>query len=335
MSKFIRDHIDFACFYFGSSLLITIFYRILTHSKIEIIYPMLISFFLFCIFVLIRFYKYYSFNKNLSKCLHDPYYKLDTKTIEQKEISDLIEGIHEMYLNRIHKMQEDEEYNKRFISQWIHNMKTPISVISLIIEQVNKSENTYKIATAFKDIKVENERLYNNLEQVLSLLRIDEFSKDFSPKAMDLVASLKKIINSKKSLFIYNRVYPKIEYEKESINVLSDEKWNEVMLDQIITNAVKYSAFKNTSKYIFLKVLEVDNKVILSIRDEGVGIPQYDIKRIFEPFFTGENGRLYKNSSGIGLYLCSLIANKLNHKIDIKSKQGEGCEVTITYLSKL
>jgi len=86
---------------------------------------------------------------------------------------------------------------------------------------------------------------------------------------------------------------------------------------------------------VYFNIKRLEDKVVLSIRDQGVGIPEHDINRIFKPFYTGENGRACGNASGIGLHFCSQVAKKLSHDIKVKSKVGEGTEITITYLSKL
>ena len=105
------------------------------------------------------------------------------------------------------------------------------------------------------------------------------------------------------------------------------------MLSQIISNAIKYSSDHDKSKNIYFSISKEEKYTVLEIRDEGIGIPEYDIDRVFEPFFTGENGRRIKKSSGIGLYICKLIAEKLGHKIHIKSKVGQGTIVKLRYLS--
>ncbi|MDF2567362.1 MAG: sensory transduction histidine kinase, partial [Oscillospiraceae bacterium] len=150
----------------------------------------------------------------------------------------------------------------------------------------------------------------------------------------DLTESLKKVINTKKNQFIYQHVFPKFDIN-EPFLILTDSKWNELILDQVISNAIKYSMEEKTSHYVYFDIQKQKEMTILSIKDEGIGIPEYDISRVFEPFFTGENGRKYKNSTGIGLYVCAEIAQKLGHKIEIQSDLNQGTVVKISYLSKM
>ena len=154
--------------------------------------------------------------------------------------------------------------------------------------------------------------------------------------------------------------------------ILSDRKWNRHMVEQILSNAVKYSypgkeiegstqeetqgeiqkgtrknieeemgqkitdeiaeESSNRAKNVYITITSEKQKVILTIKDEGIGIPSYDMKRIFEPFFTGENGRKQKNASGIGLYFCKEISEMLGCMLQVDSEENKGTTVTITYL---
>jgi signal transduction histidine kinase len=132
-----------------------------------------------------------------------------------------------------------------------------------------------------------------------------------------------------------NHIYPRFVSVQKPVYVLTDRKWHGMLLDQIISNAIKYSAAKKTEGYVYFDISQKPDAVELTITDSGIGIPEYDMERIFEPFFTGENGRQTGNSSGIGLYLCRRICDKLGHVLSIESVRGKKTEVKIRYLSKL
>lgn len=326
---FFKDHIGFSVAYFLSNILLAIFYGISTRKSIEIIYPIILTLFIYMIASIIKFYKYYVFNSKINFTLTNIDLELEPSSYERQATINLIKKIHQNYLEQIHNIKKDNNNQKRFISQWIHNMKTPISVIDLILQKTQLGEIQPSIANC--DIQVENNRLLSGLEQVLNIIRLDDFSYDYVPDAINLFDAVKKSINKHKSLFIYNNVYPKLQAIPNTIKVLSDSKWNEVMLGQIITNAIKYSGAMETSKSIFFSVQLTEENATLIIRDEGIGIPKVDLQRIFEPFFTGQNGRLNEHSTGIGLFFCHEIAKKLDHKIEITSSIGCGTEVSITY----
>lgn len=108
-----------------------------------------------------------------------------------------------------------------------------------------------------------------------------------------------------------------------------------LMLEQIISNAIKYSKEDGKSKKLYIDIKESGEKTLLSIKDEGIGIPSFDLNRFFEPFFTGENGRAHQDSTGIGLYISSEIVKRLGHKLEIKSEPKKGTEVVVEYITKL
>lgn len=208
-------------------------------------------------------------------------------------------------------------------------MKTPVSVINLIVQREKEKADTEII----KNIEEENYKLRNGLDQILNVIRLDEFSRDYEPEVVDLVELIKEAINLRKNQFIYGNVFPKIQFNMDNALVLTDKKWSHFIIDQIISNAVKYSK-KGEKEHVYFNIIRESNKTYMLIKDEGVGIPNYDLKRIFEPFFTGENGRNFQNSTGIGLYMCKKIAENLGHEISVTSSLGEGTTVKVTYISK-
>lgn len=335
---FFKDMMSTTAVYFISTFLVVLFFYLYTDGNVPIVYPVFLSGFVYLIFIGFQLYKYLKFNIDVKKTVHNPNYDICTDTCQQKNVSSVIGLINNKYINEIGEMNKEFSNRNKFFSQWVHNMKTPVSVIDLIIQKlISEEEYDEKLVS---EIKEENNRILNNLEQVLNMIRIDNFSRDYVPEVIDLEESIKKVINDRKSQFIYNNVFPKIEDEYASLRVLSDAKWNEFMLGQIVSNAIKYSKIdneacdKSLSKKVYFKFEKEGKYMILTIKDEGIGIPDYDIQRVFEPFFTGENGRKQKNSTGIGLYICSVIAQKLGHEIKIKSTEGVGTEFRIKYLSK-
>lgn len=331
MIHFVKDQLVFILFYFLNAFLLILFYFILTKGTIEVPYPIGISGFLFAVFITVKWLQYYPFHRNLPRAAANKDYALAPATCEQREAEKIISEIHQAYVERIQGIEFEKSENIRFISQWIHNMKTPVSVIDLVLQKIDSEGFKEQDAVSIKE---ENDRLLNLLEQVLNLIRLDDFSRDFEPLETDLAGEIKKVINQKKSQFIYHHVFPKFDEPENPVLVLTDPKWNELLLEQIISNAIKYSAGSKEAKYIYFQLGEQDGRVVLSIRDEGIGIPEYDIRRVFDPFFTGENGRKFRNSSGIGLYFCAQTAQKLGLPLTLSSAVGEGTTVTISYLSK-
>ncbi|MFN7249951.1 MAG: sensor histidine kinase [Anaerobacillus sp.] len=331
--NFIFDRAPLIAFYIVNTLLIITFFNLIHPEKIEIIYPLLLSFFLFVILIIIEWARYFRFNRQLQHFTHDPNVTIKPMTYEQKQVSNFVNVIQKQYQKDLNSQKSVHEEKDQFLYQWMHNLKTPISVIELMIQ---KYMGQTKIPSeALQLIRIENDRLHASIEQVLNMIRFEHFAMDYEAGAVDLVASIRNVINDHKNQFIYNKVFPVLADVPDKAFIISDKKWNEFILFQLISNAIKYSTDGKQDKKIVLSIVQDEKQTTLSIKDEGVGIPPYDLKRVFEPFFTGENGRTYRQSTGIGLYTCKQIAERLGHEIEISSEVGKGTEVTITYLTKL
>lgn len=324
--NFLKDRLLFICVYLISTICIVTFYNLI-NEHIEIIYPLLMSILLFMIFLVIDFLKYYEMNKGIELLLLGKSLELKPKTEEQKSFYELLQKIKKEHTQQYNQLKNHYDESIYFVSHFLHHLKTPVSVIQLILE--NESNACPELT---QKIEKENKRIYSSIEQGLTMLRVDHFQKDVEIHSIDLLSTLRKLMNGHKKECIYYSIYPSIESECDEVKIATDSKWNELLLNQIISNAIKYSSYKKGKKNLVFKVVQEPKCTTLSIIDEGVGIPPYDIDRIFEPFFTGENGRKYSNSTGIGLYICKKISEKLGHKISI-TLNGKGTIVHIKYFT--
>ncbi len=200
-------------------------------------------------------------------------------------------------------------------------MKTPLSVIQLYIQE-NEGEEMAE------NLKVEVDKLNKGLNMAMYFARLDEFEKDFHAEKVDLYRLIIEMLNEEKRLFIKNGVFPELKLE-ENIIIYSDKKWIKFAIEQIITNGVKYS--KGEDKILTIELKKISNMVVLDVVDRGVGIPKKDIKRVFDAFYTGENGRVFGESTGMGLYIVKKVCDSLEHKVDIESKVGEGTRVRLIF----
>ncbi|KMJ59902.1 histidine kinase [Bacillus sp. LL01] len=332
LRRFFKDRALLISFYIFNIGSVITFFHLSEPANSEVLYPFSVGIFLLSVYLLIDGYRYYQVNEALGKMFNNQYADLKVYTEEQKAFYHWIKKV-----NQEHSSEKNEQIAKNkerlyFLSHWMHHLKTPVSVMDLIIQNEKKSPVSPE---ALERLQVENKRLHSAIEQGLTMVRMDSFENDLDIKSIDLLSSLRKVINNRKSEFIYQSVFPVLNSEEQAAFIITDQKWNETMLDQIISNAIKYSSGKEGNKKIRFHVEKKEEAIVLSITDEGVGIPSYDIERVFEAFFTGENGRAYQNSSGIGLYLCKKIADRLNHQITIESEVSKGTTVTIRYLTKL
>ncbi|WP_214847160.1 sensor histidine kinase [Exiguobacterium sp. s193] len=218
-----------------------------------------------------------------------------------------------IFRNSLFAERRKEKERHRYVDQWIHQMKTPLSVIELILEHPGEDYQA--------DLRHEVERLRTGLDQMLYSSRLEAIETDLKAEQLHLRTLVTGIINQEKRLFVKNKVYPKLEIDR-SLYVYTDAKWFRFLLLQLLTNAVKYTTGHGNE--VVIRATEQDGQVILTIADDGVGIPKRDLPRVFNAFFTGENGRRYGESTGMGLYFVRQVCMKLGHEIELDSSEGVG-----------
>src|SRR5699024_2034422 len=220
-------------------------------------------------------------------------------------------------LERIGEMQRERKEYKEYIEQWIHEVKTPITAIKLICEN-NRCSFT-------RELMAELENINRFTEQALYYARSEHTEKDYSVREINLSDVVHGAIADNKYLLRQNNVAVTVEDVEYSI--YSDDKWLRFILDQLISNAVKYRADQPVLHFFAVKE---NDRVILSVGDNGIGIPQSDLPRIFEKGFTGQNGRTIHSSTGIGLYLCKRLCDKLGIGISASS-EGKGTTISLSF----
>ncbi|MFE7064704.1 sensor histidine kinase [Sutcliffiella sp. NPDC057660] len=330
--KYLKDRMLLILFYLLNMAAVITFFHLSEPANTELWYPLSIGGFLLVVYLVVDWFRYYQPSQALEQMLQNQYAEYQPHTEEQKTFQQWMSKANHEHSREMNDLKEQNKERLYFLSHWIHHLKTPVSVMELIVQN---EKDTQDNPAVLEKIQLENRRLHTSIKQGLTMIRMDSFENDLEVQGVDLLSSLRKIINSRKSEFIYHSLFPVIECEEEASYIITDPKWNEVMVEQIISNSIKYSTMKKGTKKLRLVVAKEGTDTLLSIIDEGTGIPSYDVERVFEPFFTGENGRKFRNSSGIGLYLCRKIADKLNHTISIESEAKKGTTVTIRYLTKL
>ena len=288
----------------------------------EIFYFGFLVFFMLALFILIRFYKtgrvYEKFSLK-SKLLNDYLIEYPRSAFEE-EYNLMIEEMIKNNSSREIEQKQDKKLQKVMIYRFVHQMKTPLSVLKLICENHSEEEDYKKIGRNVNTIEY-------NLNQILNIYRLDEFKNDFVSEKVLLKNICKECINGLKDYFISSQIYPKLDIN-EDIYVYSDSKWLKLIIHQILTNAIKYS---NSTQTVSVTAKKEDDKVYLSIIDTGVGIEKADLRSIFELFYIGKNGRNNADSSGIGLYIVKKVSEYLGHKVEVESKIGKGTKMTIIF----
>lgn len=239
--------------------------------------------------------------------------------LEAEPYYDLLKKASKSMREEINSIKNSRKEYKDYIEQWIHEVKTPIASIKLIEE--NNKTNTSRV------VLQELEKLDTYVEQALFYARSEEVEKDYLIREMSLEECINKIIIKNKKIFILNNIG--VEIDNIDKNVYSDSKWLEFILNQIIVNAIKYRNNKDPKVKVY--VSDVKNGIKLIVEDNGIGIPTDELERVFEKGFTGSTGRLNSKSTGIGLYLCRKLCDKLGLLIDIESEINRYTKVSITF----
>lgn len=224
---------------------------------------------------------------------------------------------------RENQKNQTEEERKRYTdlmdyyTLWVHQIKTPIAASQLLVQDV-ADRNTRSL------LEREIFKIDAYVHLVLQYLRLENFHDDLQLKQVALEQLVKEVVR-KYSLFFIQKGLT-INLDDLDVKVISDEKWLLVIIEQILSNSLKYT--KGGGIEIYFK----DNTLYL--KDSGIGIKDSDILRVFERGFSGYNGRLTQQSSGLGLYLSKKIADQLGHEISISSQVGQGTTVSIHFQKK-
>ena len=241
--------------------------------------------------------------------------------IEGKILKDILQDTGKSMLENVNYYKNIQEDYKEYIELWIHEVKIPIAASKMIIEN-NKNEVT-------KSIDEELDKVENYTEQALFYARSNAVEKDYIINKTNLKEIVNGAILKNKTTLLNEKVSIELSNLKDE-EVYTDSKWALFIINQIIQNAIKYS--KKENKKIEISSQEKNDKVILYIKDNGIGIKKGEITRVFERGFTGENGRIIgQKSTGIGLYLCKKLGDRLGLGIELNSEKDKGTEVRIIF----
>ena len=323
MKLFLRSHLSLFFITFLQGIFVFCYYWFLGFQELDhLFYVFMIQIISICLYLVYRWiqdaklYRWVQEHQN-----GELYVPSLGKSVLGESLYDRQRIIAQSYGNKLHKVQSDLNERITFINQWVHQMKTPLSVIHLMIQDHDEE--------LFQHIRKELYRLEDGLKTVLYSSRLSLFEKDYSIEKVPLQSFIDEIIMENKRLFIQYKIFPKKLFSEETLFVYSDKKWLQFAIGQIISNAAKYSA--NKSDTLIFRIEKHGQCILLEIQDFGVGIPSQDIRRVFDPYFTGRNGRLFHESTGMGLYLIKEIMSKLQHEIKLESEVGQGTTFKIYF----
>ena len=327
LSRYLKDKLYFIIL-FITFLSLIILLLVGFKGSLELIIVIISLLVIFAILVLIiEYLKKRSFYNEFVNIVD----KLDKKylVIEMLNPSNFQEG--EILYNELYEINKSMLENiknyeismndfKDYIEMWIHEVKIPLSSLVLMIHN-NKNNISSKMVDQVN-------RLDNYVDQVLFYVRAENAEKDYLIKKTELNKVINKIALKNKDYILENNIcFSVLNCEKK---VLTDSKWLEFIIDQIINNSIKYKR-DIASSFIKIYTEENNEEIRLIIYDNGIGIDAKDLPRVFDKTYTGTNGRLKSKSTGMGLYIAKNLCEKLGHKIAIESKVNEYTKVIITF----
>lgn len=266
-------------------------------------------------------YRYYSFYKHhlilirlKSNIVLSDYMLPSTVNLIENDYQELIKEIDKGRIEVINEKNKTYSDMIDYYTIWAHQIKTPIAAMSIILQSEKSEVNNELLEQLFK--------IEQYVEMVLQYLRLEDMNSDLLIKSYSLDSIIKQAIRKYSRLFIRKRI--KLNYSELNCDVLTDEKWLVFVVEQILSNSIKYTVAGEVSIYMDKQLPQT-----LVIEDTGMGIELEDLPRVFEKGFTGYNGRSDNKSTGIGLYLSKQILSRLSHIVTIESEIGKGTKVKI------
>ena len=243
-------------------------------------------------------------------------------TIEDEIYQELLRKVGSSAIEEIHKIEDEQKEYEDYIEQWIHEVKTPITSIHLMLENRISENPGLK-----RDLNVELSRLENDVELALYYARSEQIYRDYLIQKLNVRKVLLKVVNKNRTVIMNSSVAIDLDCD-EALYAYGDEKWLVFMLTQVLLNAIKYKAEADAK--VVMRAKRNNKKIVLNIIDNGKGIKKEELPRIFDKGFTGSNGRDNEKSTGMGLYLVHKLCEKLEIDIEADSVYGEFTEISFS-----
>lgn len=268
------------------------------------------------IFLLTDFLKFFKTHKTLVEKQKNISLSLGNLPIShkliEKDYQELIKILYEEQNRLATEAFKEKRAMQDYYAMWVHQIKIPISAMHLLLDSQGSNPA----------VKTELFKIEQYVEMVLSYIRLSSEQTDYVIKEYSLENIVKQAVRKYAPLFIAKKI--KLNISPMDIRITTDEKWSQFVIEQLLSNSLKYT--KSGSISIYAK-----NPATLIVEDTGIGISAEDINRIGEMGFTGYNGHIYKKSTGLGLYLSKEILKRLSHSITIESEPGKGTRVSIDF----
>lgn len=260
----------------------------------------------------------------LGELLPDSFY------LEDRLYRDMILRSNKQCIERIRQIEDEQRAYREYMESWVHEIKAPITGISLLCDNrrnaaVSLPEKGPGKEEDYLSIGLENQKIENYVDMVLYYARSDQLYKDYLIRKTCLEDAVYQVLDKNRLLLIQNRVQIRVDCKE---TVYTDEKWIAFILNQILLNSVKY---RSETPLFRIRADRDENGVTLLCEDNGIGIRQEDLPRIFDKGFTGSNGRDHRRSTGMGLYLCHRLCERLGIRLWAESEYAAGTKLYLRF----
>ena len=326
---YLKENLSEVVMYIGFMFIFPVIFYLYNIRTDAVKYAFLLSFVWFLAWEAVRFARYKKRHEELLEAER----KASAELYDLPETFSVIEKDYQRILKRVYHDKADLESDGRefreetadYYGMWAHQIKTPIAALKVLLQSYGLPDKADERTFEFiRGMKSEVFKIEQYVEMALTYLRTADMTADFVFGTYELDDIIRQAVKKYSQIFILNKI--KLNYEPVGETVLTDEKWLTFVIEQLLSNALKYTREGSISIYT-QKVSEEEECLV--IEDTGIGILPEDLPRVFEKGFTGYNGRENKKSTGIGLYLCKTIMDKLRHGIWLESEVGKGTKAYI------
>ncbi len=288
-----------------------------------VLYTYLLWLVVFLVYAIFDYMKYYKSHRLLEDAKNQILVSMEKfpmpSGLIQNDYNELLKLLYDDKAQQLNGASIKYRDTVDYFTVWAHQIKTPIAAMRLILQSNETPENA--------ELELELMRIEQYVEMVLCYIRLDSKNSDYVIRTTDIDRVIKQVLRKNAKQFIRRRIT--LRYDGVDFTAVTDEKWLAFVLEQILTNSIKYIGKDGGT----IKIYREGEKQLV-IEDDGIGIAAEDIPRIFDRGFTGYNGRSDKKATGIGLYLCKRILTGLGHGISVESTEGVGTKMILDLESK-
>lgn len=319
--KYVKDHLAPAALFAAFAAIFAVIFGLYNLPVEAVLYAAGLCVLLGAVCLVSGFIRYYKRHREMLRILENVQIlsgELEGgKTLAEEDLTAMVKKLKRLLDESETARRDDAKESMDYYTTWVHQIKTPISTMKMMLEGEDSEESRSLLSELF--------RIEQYAEMALSYIRLGDDSSDYVFREYDLDGIIRDAVRKYAPQFIRKKIG--LNYGGTDVKVLTDEKWLRFVIEQVLSNSIKYTREGSVT-------ITVTPEKVLKIADTGIGIAPEDVPRIFEKGFTGYNGRSDKKSTGLGLYLCKTACSRLSHKISAESEPGKGTVISIDLSSE-